>query len=182
MKLPESKVGGDKSKIIWLLVGLVAVIGMTALFIWGLSSGGGDGGGQPYIGGESGTVVLDTDFDCGEKCEGNFINVDSIGYENLILNQKSFIVIVDQTACVTGDRLRGFIDDYVGDSGLKVYRIMFEDMKQTSLYDKITYYPSVAIISEGKMVAWLDAESNEDKPMYDEYESFVAWLNKYIKK
>ena len=180
MKFPEVKVSNGKSKIVWLLVGLVAIIGVSALLIWGLSSAGGDGG--QSVGGDSGTVVLDTDFDCGEDCEGNFVNIDSIGYENLILNRKSFMVIVDQNACITGDRLRGFIDDYVGETGLKAYRIMFEDMKKTSLYDKITYYPSVAIVSEGKMVAWLDAESDEDKPMFGEYESFANWLNTYIKK
>ncbi len=182
MWLPENKSNNSKKKTVWLLLGLVAVIGVTVLLILGLSTGGGVGDGWPVEGGGSGTVVLDTDFDCGENCEGNFINVDSTSYENLILNKQSFIVVVDQKACVTGVRLRGFIDDYVGESGLKAYRIMFEDMKQTSLYDKITYYPSVAVIDKGKMVAWLDAESNEDKPMFNEFESFNAWLNKYIKK
>ena len=75
MKFPEVKVSNGKSKIVWLLVGLVAIIGVSALLIWGLSSAGGDGG--QSVGGDSGTVVLDTDFDCGEDCEGNFVNIDS---------------------------------------------------------------------------------------------------------
>lgn len=224
VKKPRINNGGSNK--IWLVLGLVAIFGISAALVWGLSSLSGDGGGQPGDGEEdSGVVVFDTDFECGEvavegegneggeegewseesewneesgegelgewsgesqgnvgRCFGNFVNIDAVGYENLILNQKSYMVLVDQDACVTSERLKEFINRYVGDSGLKVYRIMYEDMKATSLYDKVNYYPSVAIIKKGKVIGWLDFNSDADTDKFNEYDAFSKWVDGFLGK
>lgn len=222
-KKPRINNGGSNK--IWLILGIVAIFGVTAGLVWGLGSMSGDGGGQPDNEEDTGVVVFDTDFECGDvsgviqgsevvegseegewseeseggeygevgeseggylasggNCSGNFVDVDAVGYENLILNQKSYMVLVDQDACVTSERLKEFINRYVGDSGLKVYRIMYEDMKATSLYDKVDYYPSVAIIKKGKAIGWLDFNSDEDTDKFNEYDAFSKWVDGFLGK
>ena len=76
--------------------------------------------------------------------------------------------------------MREFVQDYVKEKGIKSLRIMFEEMKQTSLYDKVDFYPSVAIISKGTVVDWLKADSDEDTSAYNDYDEFRVWMDSYL--
>lgn len=101
-------------------------------------------------------------------------------YQELVEAKKSFILFVDQGGCNTADRLRGFIRDYASENGLQVYRMMFADLKNTSLKGQVKYYPSVVIVSNGNPVQWLDTSSAEDVEEYNEYEAFSAWMNEKV--
>ena len=101
-------------------------------------------------------------------------------YESLIKEKKSFIVLVDQGGCTTADRLREYASEFAKERGVKVYRLMFAEEKETSLHDLVKYYPSVAIISKGKPVAYLRADSDADAPMYNNYDEFKKWMEKYL--
>lgn len=96
-------------------------------------------------------------------------------------SDKTFAVFVDQTDCINADRLRGFLTDYTSETGLKIYRIMFSDLKNTDLNGQVKYYPSVAIISNGKLIAWLNANSDADADAYNSYDAFKTWLETKIK-
>ena len=77
------------------------------------------------------------------------------------------MVFVDQGGCKTADNLRGFVLDYAKEKGLKVYRLFFGDMKETSMHDKVKYYPSVVMVSKGRIVGFLRADSDEDAVVYN---------------
>lgn len=94
---------------------------------------------------------------------------------------KSFVVFIDQSNCVVANRMRGFVTDYAKEAGIKVYRMMFSEMKETPLHEEIKYYPSMAIVSDGSLVAWLDADSDEDAAIYNDYGAFQEWMNQWIK-
>ena len=53
-------------------------------------------------------------------------------------------------------------------------------MKKTELYDEVKYYPSFAIYKDGKLIDFLDAESDEDLNRYKETEAFESWFNEYV--
>ncbi|MBQ6461127.1 hypothetical protein IJJ36_01685, partial [Candidatus Saccharibacteria bacterium] len=101
--------------------------------------------------------------------------------EKKVAEKKSFVVFIDQGGCTTADRLRGFVKDYASSHGFKVYRMMFEEMKKTSLHDFVKYYPSVAVISRGKVVGYLRADADEDSDAYNNYDAFLTWMQKYLK-
>lgn len=109
-----------------------------------------------------------------------FTELSKEDYENLIANQKSFLVFVDQPNCTTADHVRDFIENWSKDSGVKPFKIMFETAKETPLHDSVKYYPSVAIISKGRVVGFLRADSDEDAPAYNDYQAFLEWLSKYL--
>lgn len=96
-------------------------------------------------------------------------------------NKKSFIVFADQTDCVNAERLRSFLANYTSETGLKIYRLMFSDLKKTDLKGQVKYYPSVVIFSNGSPVAWLDASSDADANAYNDYDAFKLWLESHLK-
>ena len=125
-------------------------------------------------------VSLDPEYYCSDDCGGEYLELSKENYEKLIADKKSFIIFLDQRGCETADTLRSFVMDFARSKGVKVYKMMFEDEKETSLHDVIKYYPSVVMISKGKVVGYLRADSDEDAPAYNNYEDFEKWIRRYL--
>ena len=87
---------------------------------------------------------------------------------------------MDQNGCETADTVREFVKDWATEKKVKVLRIMFSKMKETSLHEYVKYYPSVVVISEGRPIGYLRADNNEDAEMYNNYEVFKGWIEKYF--
>ena len=58
--------------------------------------------------------------------------------------------------------------------------IPYEEFKETSFYETVKFAPSVLVIKKEKIVAYLDAESDEDLIRYQDADEFEKWLNEYI--
>lgn len=155
-----------------LVVALVAVVLSGVLFV-GAVSGWFDWGKK---------VVLDAEYVCGAECDGEFLEGESGAglnareYEELIAAKKSFILLVDQGGCTTAERLKGYMRDFMKEAGAKAYRMMFSEVKNSSLHEKVKYYPSVVVISRGEVIGFLRADSDEDAKMYNDYEEFKGWM------
>jgi hypothetical protein len=70
--------------------------------------------------------------------------------------------------------------NYGGATGVKAYRMMFSDVRNSSLHDYVKYYPSVVVVSRGKPIVWLRADADEDSDAYNDEEAFKKWLSKYL--
>lgn len=165
--------GAEKKKqmgVLGLVVALVVVLFGGVLFV-GAVSGWFDG---------SVHVKLDAEYLCGEECNEEFMELDANGYEELVHAGKSFIVFVDQDGCTTADRLREYVLDWANEAKVRVYRMMFSEVKESSLHEFVHYYPSVALISRGKVVGALQADSDADAPAYNDYEAFKEWLRAWL--
>ena len=112
--------------------------------------------------------------------EPGLMELSSEEYGKLVDEKKSFIVFVDQNGCTTADKVREFVKNLASEKKMKVYRMMFSDMKETTLHDDIKYYPSVALVSRGKPVVWLRADSDEDADAYNEETAFREWIGRYL--
>lgn len=155
-----------KPKISILIIALIAVLFGGVLFV-GAVSGWFD----------NAKVVLDPEY---YSKDATFLELTTEEYEKLIQEKKSFIVFIDQTGCTTADKLREFINKEMSKRGIVVYHMMFRDLKETSLYNQIKYYPSVAIIKKGKVKTFLSADSDEDADRYNNYDAFAAWFDQNI--
>ena len=111
---------------------------------------------------------------------GDFANLTGEEYERLVGEGKSFVVFVDQEGCDTADKLEGFVRNWASNVGVRVYRMMFENAKETSLHDFVKYYPSLVMVSRGKPVAWLRADADEDADAYNEEGVFREWSSRYL--
>lgn len=126
-------------------------------------------------------VKLDAEYVCGEGCEaGELMDLTSEEYEELVAEGKSFVVFVDQSGCTTADRLREYVTNWAKMKGVRVYRMMFEEARKTSMHEFVKYYPSVVVVSKGKMVGWLRADADEDADIYNNYEAFTGWMTRYL--
>ncbi len=141
-------------------------------------------GGVLFVGAVSGwfddpKITLDREYYCEKNCD-DLMEMDSVLYDQLITEKRTFIVFIDQNGCDTADRLREYVIKYAEETGIKIFQMMFSEVKKSSLYDLVKYYPSVAVVSKGKVVSWLRADSDEDVLMYNDYEEFKKWLTKYL--
>ena len=153
-----------------LVIALVVVLFGGVMFVGAVSGWFGDG-----------EVKLDEEYYCGTECQRNFIELSEADYEKLLEEKKSFVVFVDQGGCTTADRMRGYVADYAQEKGIRAHRIMFDRAKESSLHEVVKYYPSVVVVSKGKVVGYLRADSDEDAPIYNDYETFRECMGKYFK-
>lgn len=162
---------GIRSLKAWQLIGLlvVAIVG-TVSFV--AAVGGWFGGGK---------VSLSNEYYCGTNCDNELVELSKEEYEKLMQESKSFVVFVDQDGCTTADRLRTYISNYAREAGIVIYRISFEDVRESALHDYVKYYPSVVIISRGGIRRFLRADADEDAIFYNEYDEFKKWMNELIK-
>ena len=165
--------GKEKKKqmgVLGLVVALVVVLFGGVLFMGAVSGWFND----------PSQVKLDAEYVCGEECDGGMMELDAAGYEELAKKGGSFVVFVDQEGCTTADRLREYVTDWSLSAGVKVYRMMFSEVKEASLHEVVKYYPSVAVVSRGVVVGALKADSDEDAGAYNDYEDFKGWIGEWL--
>ena len=112
--------------------------------------------------------------------EGNISEIALEDLQDLIENKESFVVSVYLPGCSSCAAFREVLDEFIKDNKLLIYSSQIKDAKQTEIGDKIKYAPSFVVFKEGKVVAYLDAESNDDKSVYETVDNFKTWLTKYI--
>ena len=158
-------------KIWQLLLLLVVVVGVGIVFIGAMAG---------WF--NKSRVVLSREMYCGEECDEYLISIDRSEYDKLLKERKSFVLMVDQGGCKTADKVRGHIEEYASDAGIRVYRMMFDEMKESSLHEYVKYYPSVVLVSDGKVVAWLKADEDGDVGKYNNYVDFREWMDEYLRQ
>ena len=160
-----------KQPNIWKLVfALVLVVAGSVLFVGA-------------VGGWFGVskVKLEDDYYCKKDCESTeMIELSGDKFEQLMNDKKSFVIFVDQGGCTTADRLEEYTLDYMHEKGIIVYKMMFEDLKKTSLHESVKFYPSLVVISKGRVMTYLRADEDDDAKMYNNYDDFKIWLSKWL--
>lgn len=109
-----------------------------------------------------------------------FIEIDTSDLEKLMDDKESFALFIYQPACVTSSNFEQVLNDFMGSNNIKIYKIAFSNIKDTSLSEKIKYYPSFAIFNRGIMVDYLDASSDDDLKYYEEKVEFENWFTSYV--
>ncbi len=56
----------------------------------------------------------------------------------------------------------------------------FEEAKGSFIYSKVKYAPSIVIVSNKKIIAYLDVNNDKDLNKYQNEKEFEKWLNNYI--
>jgi hypothetical protein len=62
----------------------------------------------------------------------------------------------------------------------KYYQFMWSEAKESSLREYVAFVPSVAVIRDGEVVAWLRADSDEDTEYFNSAEALQSWIAKYV--
>ena len=63
---------------------------------------------------------------------------------------------------------------------ISIISIPFAEFKKTIFYKKVKYAPTIIIINKGKIIAYLDANSDKDLKKYQDINEFEKWIDNYI--
>ncbi len=108
--------------------------------------------------------------------------IDIDGGELNILEEedKSFIVFLYQASCSTSYDFSENIEEFSNTYEMTFYRMLFTEIKDTDIASYVKYCPSAVIYQKGKIVAYLDASSDEDTAYFNSVSEFKTWLTKYV--
>ena len=108
--------------------------------------------------------------------EGKFITIKNLDD----LKNDSYILYTYNNFCTFNVPCEDIFKSYMEKYKIDFYRIPFDDFKKTSLYKEVKYAPSIILVKDGKIVEYLDANSNKDLEKYQDTKKFEEWINKYI--
>lgn len=107
-----------------------------------------------------------------------YINITKNELNNI--ENENFLLFVYNNYCslkIPCDTIfKSVMDKY----NFSINQITFEDFKDTKYYKKVKYAPSIIIIKNGKVISYLDANSDNDLSKYQDENDFENWLSKYI--
>ena len=110
--------------------------------------------------------------------EGNYVDVTSAEVNNK--DNETYLLFAYNNFCAFSvpcdNTFKVFMEKY----NIDILQIPFDDYKNTYLYDTVKYAPSVILVSNKKVITYLDAEKDEDVNKYEDSNKFESWLNEYI--
>lgn len=112
--------------------------------------------------------------------DSKYIDVNSEDIKKLKENKKSFIVFTYNNYCMLEIPCDEIFKKVMNKYNISFLYLPYEEMKNTFIYDEVKLAPSVILIKEGEIVAYLNAESDEDLLKYQDTEEFEKWLTSYI--
>lgn len=111
---------------------------------------------------------------------GEFIDVSNSELENIIKNKENFLLYTYNNYCSLPIPCDSIFGSIMKEYSFNILQIKFSDFKETNLYKKVKLAPSVLIFKDGKLIDFLDAESDNDLKKYQDKEEFKNWLNNYM--
>ena len=110
--------------------------------------------------------------------KGEYIEIALNDY-NKIKNE-SFILFTYNNYCQFAIPCDQVFLSVMEKNNISILKMPYDEFKKTNLHDKVKYAPSVIIVKKGKIIDYLDSESDSDIDLYQDQEKFENWLNKYI--
>lgn len=113
----------------------------------------------------------------------DLIEIDSLEeVEQMAKDKKSFALFVYMNGCTSCAAFKPVLTAFLNRNKMTFYSISAETIgedKDNSIMKAIEYAPSVLLYNKGKVVASLDAMSNDDIPYYETEDGFTQWFIKY---
>ena len=96
------------------------------------------------------------------------------------LPRGTYIAYVYANVCIFSVPCDSIFKEVMNKYNIDMLEISYDDMKKTKYHENVLYAPSVLIIKNGNLIAYLDAESDDDLEIYQNSDKFEEWLNNYI--
>ncbi len=109
---------------------------------------------------------------------GEYIEVDSNYFNDN--SHKNYIIYVSNTFCMFSVPCADIFEEYMKKYNISFLSIKIDEYKKTKFYEKVKYVPTVIIVRDGKILSYLNAESDDDINKYQDISEFESWVNKYI--
>lgn len=124
--------------------------------------------------GDGSKIYLDSKFY--KKSEYIKIKADEFNE----LKDGSFVVFTYNSFCSLAKPCDEVFKEVMDKYHLSFYSMGIWEAQNTYIYDTVKYAPSIIVIKDKKIIAYLDAESDEDFSKYQDADEFESWLGEYI--
>lgn len=113
----------------------------------------------------------------------DLIEIESLDeVEQMANDGKSFALFVYMQGCSSCAAFKPVLNAFLKQNEMTFYSISAEvigENKGNSIMKAIEYAPSVLLYNKGKVIASLDAMSDDDLPYYKTVAAFTSWFLKY---
>ena len=110
--------------------------------------------------------------------KGEFINIES--KELLDKVNDTYLLFTYNSYCNLPVSCEEIFKSFAKKYKIDFLTIPIDEFKNTKFYKTVKYAPSVMIIKNDEIIAYLDAESDADLNRYQNLEEFESWLDNYI--
>jgi len=107
--------------------------------------------------------------------KSEFIKIDSNN-----IPTGNYIIYTYNSFCAFPIHCETIFKEFMDKNNISFYSMPFEELKKTKFHDKVIYGPSILIIKDNELIAYLDAESDDDIPKYQDVDAFTNWITTYI--
>ena len=107
--------------------------------------------------------------------KSEFIKIDSNN-----IPSGNYIIYTYNSFCAFPIHCETIFKEFMDKNNISFYSMPFEELKKTKFHEKVTYGPSILIIKNNELVAYLDAESDDDISKYQDVDAFTNWITTYI--
>ena len=115
--------------------------------------------------------------------EGKFIQVNEASeLKTLEDDKESYIVYIYLGGCLICQAFKPRVQEVIEDKGLIVYEAPIEFLKEANsvIAKKVKYAPSLVLMHDGKVAAYLDTSKDKDSKYYESVEELASYIDKYI--
>ncbi len=109
---------------------------------------------------------------------GEFIETTS--EELLKKSDQNYVLFVYNNYCTFKIPCDEIFLSYMKNNKINFLSMTFEEFKKTTFYSEVKYAPSIIVVKNNKIIAYLDAEKDDDILKYQDVDEFSKWINKYI--
>ncbi len=108
--------------------------------------------------------------------EGNFIKTTDLS----TVKNDNYILYTYNPFCSFPKPCEDVFKSFMNKYKIDMISMPFSSFKKTNIYKKVKYAPSIIIIKKGKIIAYLDASSDNDTEKYQDEKTFTNWIKKYV--
>ena len=108
--------------------------------------------------------------------KGEYVKVKS----NEISQKDNFVLFTYNNYCSLAVPCEDIFEEFMKKYKIDFLSIPFDEFQDTYLYKTVKYGPSIIIVNKGKVVAYLDANKDEDIEKYQDVDKFKEWISNYI--
>ena len=112
--------------------------------------------------------------------DGKLVDIDNKKLTNMLKSNDSFILFTYNPYCNFKVSCENVVENFSKNNNITIFKIPFEEFKNTKLYNTIKYAPSIILINNGKIETYLDPNKNEDSIKYQEEKALKDYIEMYI--
>ena len=109
---------------------------------------------------------------------GEFIEVKNNDLKKL--ENDTYILFTYNNYCTLPIPCEDIFKEFMKTYQIDFLSIPFSEFKESDFYESVKYAPSILIIQNNKIIAYLDANSDSDLAKYQDVLEFSKWLDKYV--